>query len=194
MKNNIILLFVLFVVGCKKDIPLPQQVQTFDFQQVGTIKNVDVKYETTYFKNVISTNNNFSAVSNISILDYTGTDTIRIVNDTSNISSCFLYKKGLMWVIEKNLLYIKNDVGNIIGLYVIFYRDTSIYGKDAINTFFISDDNTGKTMGTGVDNIWHYTIKGNNIVSIQTPDIWYDINVCGVWYKKTITQHTIINF
>jgi len=194
MKNNIILIVVLFVVGCKKDIPLPQFEQFTNNQKVGTIKSVDVNYISTYYKNVVSTNKDFSAVSNISILDYTKNDTIRIVNDTSNISSCFLYKKGLMWVIEKNLLYIKNDVGNTIGLYVIFYRDTSIYGKDAINTFFISDDNTGKTMGTGVDNIWHYTIKGNNIVSIQTPDIWYDLNICGVWYKKTIIQHTVINF
>ena len=74
-----------------------------------------------------------------------------------------------MWVIEKNLLYIKNDVGNIIGLYVIFYRDTSIYGKDAVNTLFLSDYNTGKTMGISSENIWHYTTKGNNIVSITPP-------------------------
>lgn len=114
MKNNIILIVVLFVVGCKKDIPL-QQEQVTNNQQVGTIKSVGVKYESTYYKNVISYNGDFSAVSNIDILDYTKNDTIKIINDTSNISSCFFYKKGLMWVIEKNLLYIKNTTGNIVG-------------------------------------------------------------------------------
>lgn len=193
MKNNIILIVVLFVVGCKKDIPL-QQEQVTNNQQVGTIKSVGVKYESTYYKNVISYNGDFSAVSNIDILDYTKNDTIKIINDTSNISSCFFYKKGLMWVIEKNLLYIKNTTGNIVGQYTINYRDVSIYGSDAVNTFFISDYNTGKTMGTGSDNIWKYTIKGNNIVSIQTPDISYDLDICGVWYKQSIIQHTIINF
>lgn len=49
-------------------------------------------------------------------------------------------------------------------------------------------------MGTGSDNIWKYTIKGNNIVSIQAPDISYDLDICGVWYKQSIIQHTIINF
>ena len=49
-------------------------------------------------------------------------------------------------------------------------------------------------MGTGSDNIWKYSIKGNNIISIQTPDISYDFDICGVQYKKTITQHTVINF
>lgn len=194
MKNYIILIVVLF--GCKKDIPLQQekQEQVINNQQVGTIKSVDVKYESTYYKNVISYNGDFSAVSNIDILDYTKNDTIKIINDTSNISSCFFYKKGLMWVIEKNLLYIKNTTGNILGQYVINYRDVSIYGSDAVNTFFISDYNTGKTMGTGSDNIWKYTIKGNNIISIQTPDISYDLDICGIWYKQSIIQHTIINF
>jgi len=83
---------------------------------------------------------------------------------------------------------------NILGQYTINYRDTFIYGKDAVNTFFISDYNTGKTMGTGSDNIWKYSIKGNNIISIQTPDISYDLDICGVQYKKTIRQHTVINF
>lgn len=196
MKNNIILIVVLFVVGCKKDIPLQQnqQGQVINNQQVGIIKSVGVKYESTYYKNVISYNGDFSAVSNIDILDYTKNDTIKIINDTSNISSCFFYKKGLMWVIEKNLLYIKNTTGNIVGQYTINYRDVSIYGSDAVNTFFLTDYNTGKDMGTGSDNIWKYTIKGNNIISIQTPDISYDLNICGVWYKQSITQHTIINF
>jgi len=194
MKNYIILIVVLF--GCKKDIPLQQekQEQVINNQQVGKIKSVDVKYESTYYKNVISYNGDFSAVSNIDILDHTKNDTIKITNDTSNISSCFFYKKGLMWVIEKNLLYIKNTTGNILGQYVINYRDVSIYGSDAVNTFFISDYNTGKTMGTGSDNIWKYTIKGNNIISIQTPDISYDLDICGIWYKQSIIQHTIINF
>jgi hypothetical protein len=193
MKNYPILLFVLFVVGCNKDIPL-QQEQVINDQRVGTIKSVGVKFESTYFKNVVSYNGDFSAVSDIDILDYTKNDTIKISNDTSNISICFFYKKGFKWVIEKNLLYIKNGMNNILGQYTINYRDTFIYGKDAINTFFISDYNTGKTMGTGSDNIWKYSIKGNNIISIQTPDISYDLDICGVWYKKTITQHTVINF
>ena len=192
MKNYPILLFVLFVVGCNKDIPL-QQEEVINDQRVGTIKSVGVKFESTYFKNVVSYNGDFNAVSNIDILDYTKNDTIKISNDTSNIIICFFYKKGFIWVIEKNILYIKNGMGNILGQYIINYRDTSIYGKDAINTFFISD-NTGKTMGTGSDNIWKYTIKGNNIISIQTPDISYDLDICGVQYKKTITQHTVINF
>ena len=193
MKNYLILPFVLFVVGCNKDVTL-QQEQVINDQHVGTIKSVGVKYESTYFKNVISYNGDFSAVSNIDILDYTTNDTIKISNDTSKISSCFFYKKGFKWVIEKNILYIKNGMDNTLGQYNINYRDVSIYGKDAVNTFFISDFNTGKTMGTGSDNIWKYTIKGNNIVTIQTPDISYDLDICGVWYKKTITQHTVINF
>jgi len=189
MKNYIILIVVLF--GCNKDIPLPQE-QLINNQRVGVIKSVDVKYESTY--NVISYNGDFSAVSEIEILDYIQNNTVKIINDTTNISPCFFYKKGLMWVIEKNLLYIKNTTGNILGQYVINYRDVSIYGSDAVNTFFISDYNTGKTMGTGSDNIWKYTIKGNNIISIQPPDISYNLNICGVWYKNYLTQHTVINF
>jgi len=191
MKNYFILIVLLF--GCNKVIPL-QQEKVIGYQKVGIIKSVGIKYESTYYKNVISYNGDFSAVSNIDILDYTKNDTLKIINDTSNISPCFFYKKGLMWVIEKNLLYIKNTTGNIVGQYTINYRDVYIYGSDAVNTFFISDYNTGKTMGTGSDGIWKYTIKGNNIVSIQAPDISYDLNICGVWYKQSITQHTIINF
>jgi hypothetical protein len=47
-------------------------------------------------------------------------------------------------------------------------------------------------MGIGSDNIWHYTIKDNNISSIQPPDIFYTLNICGPIYS--LTQHTVINF
>ena len=191
MKNYPILLFVLFVVGCKKDIPLPQE-QLINNQRVGVIKSVDVKYESTY--HIISFNGDFSAVSEIEILDYIQNNTVKIINDTTNISPCFFYKKGLMWVIEKNLLYIKNTSGNIVGQYIIEYRDVLIDGSDAVNTFFLTDYNTAKTMRTGVGNIWHYSVKGNNIISIQPPDISYNLNICGVWYKNYLTQHTVINF
>jgi hypothetical protein len=66
MKNYIILIVVLF--GCKKDIPLQQEL-VVNNQRVGTIKSVDVKFESTYFKNVVSYNGDFNAVSNIDILD-----------------------------------------------------------------------------------------------------------------------------
>lgn len=190
MKRLLFLLFLPFIWGCQKyeQLSNPQLNLNGQWRLVSIIPT----FQTTLSSSLVLSNSDYYALSPFTIVSIDSINNKMIIrNDTTKIRPCFFYKNGYVWEFDYNSLVLKDNFGNKLKTYNIWYK-SSYYNP---NDFFITDEMTGET----IPGNWHASRNGNgsmpaNDLYIDVPEVWFDIMSSNRTYVRAVNQKITLRF
>jgi len=183
MIKKIFILFLLIGFGCQ----IYEEPSNPQLNLNGTWRIVEIV--STYSESIEIINDNYYAISPFYVVSNIDNKWL-IRNDTTNIQSCYFYKKGYVWEFDYNNLTLKNNTGNILGKYYIGIID-SYYNP---NYFLLTEKETNKPIG----GIWTFNVLYGNgsfpssVLYITAPKIEFNIDGPERSYDRLITQSITI--
>ena len=188
MKRLLFLLFLPLLMGCEKY--LMESDPKLNINGVWKISTITPVLQSTMTTSIKVVNSDFYAQSPFYIVSYNSNNEMLIRNDTSKVKPCFFYKRGYIWEFDYHTLVLKNDVGQILREYKVWFRDTYYNPND----FYLEDKHTGET----IPGNWHFSQNGKgsnraNDMVLTVPEIWFDINGSDRSYQRAVNQSIILN-
>ena len=182
MKKLLILSLIVSLVSCQKyeEISNPQ----LNINGRWYIADYTLSFNSTTVQISKIVSDNFVALSPFQVVSK-GSDGWLIRNDTSGVKPCFIYKRGYQWEFDYNNLVLKDNLGNILDKYRIYFDDP-YYGSG----FKLMSLSTGEYIAGH----WDYTRNGNGAMpstqfTITVPVIECDINDASRKYSRAVQQH-----